>query len=69
MQLKLTHNEKGLYMQKVTTEQAIKNQMASAEMEGFRFSTEEVENVRKCLEGKITYQQFVDRVLKNCKRV
>ena len=56
-------------MQKVTTEQAIKNQIASAEMEGFRFSTEEVENVRKCLEGKITYQHFVDRVLKNCKRV
>ena len=26
-------------MQKVTTEQAIKNQIASAEMEGFRFST------------------------------
>lgn len=56
-------------MQKVTTEQAMKNQIASAEMEGFRFSEEEVENVRKCLEGKITYQQFVDGVLKNCKRV
>lgn len=55
-------------MQNVTTEQAITNQIASAEMEGFRFSKEEVENVRKCLDGEITYQQFVDIVLAERKR-
>jgi len=55
-------------MQNVITEQAITNQIASAEMEGFCFSEEEVENVRKCLDGEITYQQFVDIVLAELKR-
>ena len=55
-------------MQKVTTEQAIRNQVASAKMAGFQFSEKEIENVRKCLEGKITLKQFVDSVLKNCRR-
>jgi hypothetical protein len=54
-------------MQKVTTEQAIKNQIASAEMEGFRFSKDEVEVVRKCIDGEISYQQFLEKVLANHK--
>ncbi len=55
-------------MQKVTTEQAIKNQIASAEMEGFHFSENEIENVRRCLEGEITYNQFIEKVLSDYKR-
>lgn len=55
-------------MQNVTTEQAITNQIASAEMEGFRFSKEEVENVRKCLDGEITQEAFVKEILDRANR-
>lgn len=55
-------------MQNITTEQAMKNQIASAEMEGFHFSDKETENVRKCLDGEITYQQFVQIILSESKR-
>ena len=34
-------------MAKVSIEQAIKNQIASAEMEGFNFESDEIENVKK----------------------
>ncbi len=55
-------------MQNVTTEQAITNQIASAEMEGFRFSKEEVENVRKCLDGEITQEMFEKEILDGVNR-
>ena len=53
-------------MQNITTEQIIKNQIASAEMEGFHFSDNEIENVKKCLDGEISYQQFLETILVNC---
>lgn len=55
-------------MQNVTTEQAITNQIASAEIEGFRFSKEEVENVRKILDGEITQEMFEKEILDGVNR-
>ncbi len=45
-------------MAKVSIEQAIENQIASAEMEGFIFELDEIENVKRYLKGEITYQDF-----------
>ena len=49
------------------TEKILKNQIASAEMEGYCFSAEEIVNVRKCLDGEMTVQQFVDMITGNHK--
>lgn len=54
-------------MQNVTTEKALKNQVASAEMEGFVFNERELENVKKCLNGELSFQQFKDELLKEVK--
>ena len=54
-------------MQNVTTEKALSNQMASVTIEGFTFSEKEIENVRKCLKGELTFQQFKAIVLKEVK--
>jgi len=51
-------------MQNVTTEKALKNQLASVRMEGFRFSDKEIDNVRKCLSGELTFKQFTDKIIK-----
>jgi hypothetical protein len=50
-------------MQNVTTEKALKNQLASVRMEGFSFSAKEIDNVRRCLSGEITFQQFKDKIV------
>ena len=50
-------------MQNVTTEKALKNQLASVRMEGFRFSNKEIENVKKCLKGELTFKQFTDKIV------
>lgn len=50
-------------MQNVTTEKALKNQLASVRMEGFRFSDKEIENVKKCLSGELSFKQFTDKII------
>ncbi len=55
-------------MQNVTTEKALKNQLASMRMEGFHFSDKEIENVRKCLSGELTFKQFTEKIIQECKR-
>lgn len=50
-------------MQNVTTEKALKNQLASVSMEGFRFSAKEIDNVKKCLSGELTFQQFKEKLV------
>ncbi|MBR0141592.1 MAG: antitoxin VbhA family protein [Ruminococcus sp.] len=54
-------------MQNTTIEKALKNQVASVKMEGFVFSEKELENVRKCLRGELTFQQFKENILKEVK--
>ena len=55
-------------MQNVTTEKALKNQLASVHMEGYRFSEKEIENVKKCLSGELSFKQFTDKIIKDVKR-
>ena len=50
--------------QRITTETALRNEIASAEIEGYRFEPEEIELVRACLGGEISYQVFLERVLR-----
>ena len=50
--------------QTVSEELALRNEIASAEMEGYRFEPEEIELVRACLGGEISYQVFLERVLR-----
>ncbi len=49
--------------QAVSAENALRNEIASAEIEGYRFEPEEIDRVRACLNGEITYQVFLERVL------
>ena len=49
--------------QAVSAEKALRNEIASAEIEGYRFEPEEIDRVRACLNGEITYQVFLERVL------
>ena len=55
-------------MQNVAADKALKNQLASVRMEGFRFSEREIENVRKCLAGETTFKQFADKVVDEARR-
>ena len=61
--------KKGDKIAKVSIEQAIKNQIASAEMEGFNFESDEIENVKRYLKGEITYQDFFESLSSKIKRV
>ena len=56
-------------MAKVSIEQAIQNQFASAEMEGFNFDLDEIENVKWYLIGEITYQDFFESLSSKLKRM
>ena len=51
-------------MHNVTTEKALKNQLASIRMEGYHFSSKEIANVKKCLSGEMTFKQFTDKIVK-----
>ncbi len=59
---------KGDKMTKVSIEQAIQNQIASAEMEGFNFESDEIENVKRYLKGEIIYQDFFESLSSTIKR-
>ena len=51
-------------MENITTDKAFENQLASIKMEGYIFSADEIENVKKCLNGEISFIQFKDTILK-----
>ncbi len=55
-------------MQNVSTEQALKNSVASAEMEGFSFSKSEIDNVQKCLERNLSCKEFLKIISQDAKR-
>ena len=46
-------------MQNVTTEKAIKNQVASAEMEGIHFDKKALEIIRQYADNAITHEELV----------
>ena len=46
-------------MQNVTTEKAIKNQVASAEMEGIHFDKKALEIIRQYADNEITHEELV----------
>lgn len=54
-----------IWVQNVSTEKALKNELASVRMEGFSFSDKEINNVKKCLSGELTFKQFTDKIVKD----
>lgn len=54
-------------MYKVSTEKALSNELASVRMEGFNFSDSEINNVRKCLSGEMTFKQFTEMIVSDVK--
>ena len=46
-------------MQNVTTEKAIKNQVASAEMEGIHFDKKALKIIRQYADNEITHEELV----------
>lgn len=55
-------------MQKVTTEQALKNAIASSEMEGLVPTEEDLKLIRKYVSGKITHEEFLNIIKIECQR-
>ncbi|MBR1824924.1 MAG: hypothetical protein IJ779_11965 [Ruminococcus sp.] len=55
-------------MANVSAEKALKNQLASVCMEGFRFTEKELDNVKKCLSGELSFKQFTDKIVKDVRR-
>ena len=51
-------------MENITTDKVFENQLASIKMEGYNFSADEIENVKKCLNGEISFMQFKGTILK-----
>lgn len=54
-------------MQNINTEIFFENQLASLKIEGYTFSASEIENVKKCLSGEISFQQFANNLIKELK--
>lgn len=55
-------------MQNVTTENALKNQVASAEIEGIHFSKEALEIIRRYADNEITHDELLRIVTHICSR-
>ena len=53
-------------MNDVSTEKAVRNQIASARMEGFRFSREAVELIRKYTDSSISHDELLSAVSRIC---
>lgn len=47
----------------VTTEKALKNAVASMEMEGFRFTQAEIDRIKDALEKHLTPSEFLKIIL------
>ena len=54
---------------KHTQEQAVRNAVASAEMEGLHPTAEDIERIVDFVEKKITHDEFVKLVLADVQRV
>ena len=54
-------------MHNITTEKALKNQVASAEAEGIHFSKETLEIIRRYADNEISHEELVKIVTKICK--
>mgnify|MGYP003294631582 FL=1 len=54
-------------MKNMNIEKAFENQLASLKMEGYEFSNPEIENVKKCIRGELSFQQFKNEILKEIK--
>lgn len=55
-------------MQKVTTEQALKNAVASSKMEGLVPTAGDLKLIRKYVTGKITHDEFLNIIKAECQR-
>ena len=53
-------------MNEITTEKAVQNQVASAKMEGFDFSDEAIEIIKKYADNKISHEELVEIVAQMC---
>ncbi len=53
-------------MQNVSTEKAVRNQIASARMEGFRFSDKSVELIKKYTDNSISHDELLAAVARLC---
>lgn len=56
-------------MKVITTEKAIQNQIASAQMEEIRFNSESVDIIRKYTDNEISHEKLVELVAQMCNRV
>ncbi len=55
-------------MLNTTTDKAVKNQVASAEIEGIRISKEVLELVRSYTDSKLSHEELVKKASQLCKR-
>lgn len=55
-------------MQSVTTEQALKNAVASAKMEGLNPTEQDLKLIKDFVGNKISHEEFVNSVLADLKR-
>lgn len=51
----------------ITTEKAVINAVASAEMEGFRFTSEEIERIKNAIENRLSPAEFLSVILQTVK--
>ncbi len=57
-----------IWMRNVTTETAVKNQVASARMEGISFSRESLDIIRKYTDNSISHEKLIELVTRLCAR-
>ena len=55
-------------MQKVTTERALENAVASSKMEGLVPTAGDLKLIRKYVTGKITHDEFLNIIKAECQR-
>lgn len=53
-------------MQNVTTDTAVRNQVASARMEGIGFTSESIEIIKKYADNAISHEKLVELVTAIC---
>lgn len=56
-------------MNEVTTEKVVKNQVASAKMEGIRFNSEALNLIRKYADNEISHEELVEIVAQMCAEI
>ena len=56
-------------MKSVTTEKAIQNQIASAQIEGIVFTSESIELIKRYADNEISHEKLVELVSQMCNKV